>query len=179
MTGPLQSEVSAPIVTISYVHFTTPINLHSATAQQSPQGSLMEVHVCSGRDWKECCLIYCKRIYFRAAKFSRIKPKDAFSRNQIFAQKAVSSLCAILIYFFSLTSYFRAYKTMREMRENMYCAKISTFTVCSVTTHNRPFLPPCVVLLPSLMSLCPSPCPPPLCPSLCPPPPNLSLSLLY
>ena len=46
----------------------------------------------------------------------------------IFAQVAVSSLCAIMI-FFSLTSYFRTKKAMHEMRENMYCAKIPTFTV--------------------------------------------------
>ena len=41
-----------------------------------------------GRAVGDCegeCPEYCKRRYFRAAKFSRIKPNVTFSRGQIFA----------------------------------------------------------------------------------------------
>ena len=38
----------------------------------------------------------------------------------------------------SFMSYFRASKSLREMRENMYCAKISTFTVPKETIQISP-----------------------------------------
>ena len=59
---------------------------------------------------------YCKRRYFRAAKFSRIKPYGAYSHVLIYAHKPV-------------TSNFRAPKGLRKKREKMYCAEISTITV--------------------------------------------------
>ena len=65
-------------------------------------------------------IVYCKRRYFRAAKFSRVKPSEAFSRYQIFTQKAVGSLCAILIYFFTHIVFFT------HLRPGAKCAKICT-----------------------------------------------------
>ena len=51
-----------------------------------------------------------------------------FSRGQIFAHLAVNSISTIMIYLFTHII-FRASNTLREMREYMYCAQISTFTV--------------------------------------------------
>ena len=59
------------------------------------------------------------RCYFHMEKFSRIMQLILFS---------------LLWFIFSRTSYFCACNsnTLCEMCENMYCAQISTFTVCAI-----------------------------------------------
>ena len=57
-----------------------------------------------------------------------MKPLEAFSDGQIFTHLPVNSICPIMI-IFSLTSNSSASKALCEMRENMYCAKMSKFTV--------------------------------------------------
>ena len=66
------------------------------------------------------------QLNFRAPSPRRHFRVDIFSR---ICQLALFALFALLWFLFSLTSYFRASNTLREMRENMYSAKISTFTV--------------------------------------------------
>ena len=66
---------------------------------------------------------------FAQLNFHAYSPMWQF-RVDKFLRTSVNSLCSIMMYF-SLTSYFRASKSLREMRENMYCAKMSTFTVFS------------------------------------------------
>ena len=61
-----------------------------------------------------------------------IQPLKAFSRHHIFAH-----FCGKWNSIFSLTLYFRACTGLREMRENMYCAKMSTFTVYIDPEHGH------------------------------------------
>ena len=49
-----------------------------------------------------------------------------FSCGQFFAHVAVNSTCTLII--FSLTSYFHASNTLREIRKNMYCVGVFAFT---------------------------------------------------
>ena len=49
-----------------------------------------------------------------------------FSRGQFFAHVAVTSICTVII--FSLTSYFHASNTLREIRRNVYCVGVFAFT---------------------------------------------------
>ena len=80
---------------------------------------------------------YCKRRYFRAVKFSHTYPSEAYSRNQKFAQLIYNSLCYYMILIFAHTIFSRIYQStaLREMCENMYCAKISTFTLIFLFYH--------------------------------------------
>ena len=72
---------------------------------------------------------YCKRGYFRAVKFLRTYPTKAYSRNQKFVQIINNSLCSYMISIFTHTIFSRIHGTPQNMRKNMYCAKMSTFTV--------------------------------------------------
>ena len=60
---------------------------------------------------------------FVQLNFHASSPRRRIHVVNIFAHIPVNSICSIMI-FFSLTS-----KALREMCKNMYCAKMSTFTV--------------------------------------------------
>ena len=49
----------------------------------------------------------------------------------MFAHVVLSSLCAFLIIFFTCIIFSHIFKAVLEMHENIYCTKISTFTVYS------------------------------------------------
>ena len=73
-------------------------------------------------------VVYCERRYFRAAKFSRINPDEAFLCSQIFVQIASNYLCAFMIYFFNHTIFLRIQSPVRharnyELRKNVKVTK--------------------------------------------------------
>ena len=61
--------------------------------------------------------IYCKRRYFRAAKFSRIKPEEAYLRGLIFAHIPFNSTCSIMIIIFIHIKFSRIYSPARNARK--------------------------------------------------------------
>ena len=60
---------------------------------------------------------YCKRRYFRAAKFSRIKPYGVYSRVLIFAHMPVNSICSIMIIIFTHIKFSCIYGPARNVRK--------------------------------------------------------------
>ena len=67
-------------------------------------------------------IIYFESTYFRAAKFSRIKPSVTFLRGHIFKPLVTNSILPIMIYIFTHIIFiaFRTWSQMHEMRENFY-----------------------------------------------------------
>ena len=59
---------------------------------------------------------YCKRVYFRAAKFSRIKLYGAYLHVLISAHIPFNSICSIMMIIF--THIMHAFMALREWREN-------------------------------------------------------------
>ena len=89
-----------------------------------PIAVLQEISTSFALSWSllllwEVLAAYCKRIYFRAAKFSRIKPYEANSRVLIFAHMPVNCICPIVIVIFTHINF-------SHIRPCAKCAKICT-----------------------------------------------------
>ena len=74
--------------------------------------------------------LYCKFRYFCYAIFSRFELKEVCLYGEILVHILVSSICSIVIY------NFHSYQICMHLRkhENLYCTKMSSLTVSSVST---------------------------------------------
>ena len=76
--------------------------------------------------------IYCKRIYFRAAKFSRIKPYGAYSRFLIFVHMPFNSIFFIMIIIFAHIKFSRIYGPVRNARRYVLRENFYVHSICKV-----------------------------------------------